>query len=105
MLFVASYLPEHDSDGNGEFSISASGMSGTGVVQADPIDNGIVAYNACDFDNIDGVCTFTASEDLTCGFVDGGSPGSCGYGVTAKKEGGKTVVLNFGGADRLAAKN
>jgi hypothetical protein len=79
--------------------------AGTGAVQADPADNGIVAYTPSDFEYIDYVCNFTGSADLTCGLVDGGSPGSCGYGITAQYQDGKSVVLNFGGADRLAAKN
>lgn len=79
--------------------------STTNVVQADPADNGIVAYTPSDFEYIDGVCTFMASADLTCGLIDDESPGSCEYSVEAQYQEGKTVVLNFGGADRLAAKN
>ena len=85
-------------------TVNGGQVTTTNVVQAGGGDNGIVAYTPSNFEYIDGVCTFMASADLTCGLISE-TPGSCAYSVEAQYQEGKTVVLNFGGNDRLAAKN
>ena len=121
-LLVLTLVPGYDSDGSGQFGISASGMSGvevkdglvtnTNVVQTNPFDNGLLRYVSDDFDrdldstndfadwtpalNLDSdTCVFRGSVDMTCGLVDGDTPGSCGYGVRAAYVDGRTLVLDF----------
>ena len=98
------------SDGDGEFTLSASGMSAVGGLEVSPDDNGNLAYNSGDFSVIDGVCTFTGDEFLTCGLIDKDTTGSCGYGVKAEYQDGRAVLLEFftqssSFGERLAAKN
>ena len=118
-LLVLTLVPGYDSDGSGQFGISASGMSGlevdmdghvtnTNVVQTNPFDNGLLRYVSDDFDrdldstndfadwtpalNLDSdTCVFRGSDDMTCGLL----PGSCGYSVRAAYVDGRTLVLDF----------
>ena len=122
-LLVLTLVPGYDSDGSGQFGISASGMSGvevdmgghvtnTNVVQTNPFDNGLLRYDSDNFDrdldstndfadwtpalNLDSdTCVFRGSVDMTCGLVDGDTPRSCGYGVRAAYVDGRTLVLDF----------
>ena len=77
---------EYDSNGSGQFSVSAIGLSGE--ITSTEYDFGYTAYSSSDFVSIDGVCTFTSPE-LTCPKKAGEQ---CGYSVTIEYQDGRTLV-------------
>ena len=77
---------EYDSNGSGQFSVSAIGLSGE-ITSADT-DFGYIAYDPGDFNFIEGVCTFTSSDELTCPKKSG----KCGYSLIIEYQDGRTLV-------------
>ena len=79
---------EYDSNGTGELSISAIGLSGE--ITSSKYDFGYINYDPGDFSVIDGVCTFTSSAELTCPKANNAN---CLYSVKFGYQDGRTLVF------------